>query len=300
MPTAKIESVRFRSVPFQNPTSKLPGSDDEDSSPSKSKATKKAPHPSSSGEKPTNHSTNRAQTWRSSSKNDKDEDTIKQDEKTFLTPNQKKKIAFINHQFHTTADTVHAYVVFAHPPPPESTVERAKNVPPPPPVMDPYEAAKLAVEKCNNTVFMERVIRVDRVGSKAKLPGGLEGDGALGEAGIGALGDADPKYTIFVGNLDFASKEEDLRAFFESLVVKEKGPPPPASKDGMEVDGEDSRKSQHSSWVVRVRIVRDKETQLGKGFAYVQFSVRSSLFPAACRVEPPTKCIFIVGQGMRG
>ena len=35
----------------------------------------------------------------------------------------------------------------------------------------------------------------------------------------------DPKATIFVGNLDFACKEEDVRAFFEKLMVEEKGAP---------------------------------------------------------------------------
>ncbi|RXW16531.1 hypothetical protein EST38_g9328 [Candolleomyces aberdarensis] len=258
VPSAKIESIRFRSVPFQNPTSKLPGSDDEDSAPSKTK--RPASQPS---EKPTNHSTNRAQSWRTTSKDD-DEDAVKKDEKSYLTPHQKKKIAFINQQFHSTADTVNCYIVFAHSVP---TQHQGKNVPPPPPVMDPYEAARIAVEKGNNTVFMERVVRVDRVGlTSKKASGGVVAEGVDGE--VGAQGDADPKYTIFVGNLDFASKEEDVRVFFEGLVVKEKGAPPVA-EDGMDVDGE-SKKA--SSWVVRVRIVRDKETQLGKGFAYVQFS----------------------------
>ncbi|KAJ2922218.1 hypothetical protein H1R20_g14878, partial [Candolleomyces eurysporus] len=220
--------------------------------------------PPHSSEKPTNHSTNRAQSWRTTSKDD-DEDAVKKDEKSYLTPNQKKKIAFINHQFHSTADTVNCYIVFAHSVPPQ---HQGKNVPPPPPVMDPYEAARIAVEKGNNTAFMERVIRVDRVGlASKKSSGGVVAGGVDGE--VGAQGDADPKYTIFVGNLDFASKEEDVRVFFEGLVVKEKGAPPVVAGDGMDVDGE-SKKA--GSWVVRVRIVRDKETQLGKGFAYVQFS----------------------------
>ena len=148
---------------------------------------------------------------------------MKKDEKTYLTPNQKKRIAFINHQFHSTADTVNCYTVFAHPQPHQDkeSESRAKNVPPPPAVMDPYEAARITVEKGNNTVFMERVVRVDRVSARAKgvSAGAVDGHGEAG----GAMGDADPKYTIFVGNLDFASREEDVRAFFENLVIKEKG-----------------------------------------------------------------------------
>jgi nucleolar protein 12 len=33
---------------------------------------------------------------------------------------------------------------------------------------------------------------------------------------VGLVGD--PKLSVFVGNLDFASKEEDLRVFFEGVV----------------------------------------------------------------------------------
>ncbi len=31
--------------------------------------------------------------------------------------------------------------------------------------------------------------------------------------------ETDPRLSIFVGNLDFASKEEDLRVFFETLMA---------------------------------------------------------------------------------
>lgn len=253
VPGAKIESVRFRSVPFQNPTSKLPTSDDEGDAPAKPKSV--PPHLAS------NHASVRSLTWRTKL-DEKDESVVKQDEKKYLTPGQKKKIAFIHGEFHGEADSVNAYVVFAHPLP-EGT--RPANLPPLPMTIDPYDAAKLAVEKCNNTIFMERVIRVDRVGVKGKAAVPASDDKEA--EGAGSLLDADPKFTIFVGNLDFASKEEDLRVFFENLVVSEKGPAP-TTGDEEEEDGV----KKPASWVVRVRIIRDKETQLGKGFAYVQFS----------------------------
>ena len=95
----------------------------------------------------------------------------------------------------------------------------------------------------------------------------------------------DPKATVFVGNLEFTSKEEDLRAFFETLVCEERGKP--GEKRGDESDEEDDESesdvddddggakdsSKPRAWVKRVRIIRDRDTQLGKGFAYVQFVV---------------------------
>ncbi|KAF9013161.1 hypothetical protein BDQ17DRAFT_1404729 [Cyathus striatus] len=240
VPSAKIESTRFRSVPFQAPTSKLPTSDDEDD-------TKKS--------KPRQHDLARTSAWRVQSK---DEEDAMKDDKKFLSKNQKKKIAFISQEFHSSADSVNAYIVFAHPVPVELQ-NRAPNVPPPKEVMDPYDAALEAVEKGDGTIFMERLIRVDLVGKSAagkeeKKPTGVE---------------PDPKLSIFVGNLDFASKEEDLRVFFEGVVSAELGPPPEAK----EVESEDGVKKP-KTWVTRVRIVRDRDTQLGKGFAYIQFADR--------------------------
>lgn len=113
---------------------------------------------------------------------------------------------------------------------------------------------------------MERVLRVDLVGKKH-----LGTDTTRGEDLDVGLVDADPKSSVFVGNLDFASKEEDLRVFFEGVVSAERGPPPQN-----EDDEDDDNVRKPMAWVVRVRVVRDKETQLGKGFAYVQFAVRFS------------------------
>ena len=84
-----------------------------------------------------------------------------------------------------------------------------------------------------------------------------------------------------------ASKEQDLRVFFEGLVIAEKGPPPSISdesaseaeddesegEDGDEKKGPANGVKKSRTWVKRVRIIRDKDTQMGKGFGYVQFAV---------------------------
>lgn len=232
LPTAKIESMRFRSIPFQTPTSKLPSDGDT----------------SSDKKKVRQHERDRALAWLGANSKD---DTPKAEEKKFLTPSQKKKIAFINHDIHSSADSVHAYIVFAHPILPES---RPANLPPPPPMMDPFEAVQLAVEKCDGSIFMDRMLRVDAVRCPTSSTNTASTSSAIG----------DPKLTVFVGNLDFASKEDDLRVFFEGLVNVERGPPVnESSPDG----------AKPKAWVTRVRMIRDRDTQLGKGFAYVQFAV---------------------------
>ncbi|KAM6494529.1 hypothetical protein JOM56_010890 [Amanita muscaria] len=226
VPTAKLESIRFRSIAFHSPTDSKDGRE---------------------------HDKVRAATWR------EEQDSKEKDEKKFLTPNQKKKIAFINQEFHSTADTVHAYAVFAHSVPlPPSAPERQSSKE----VKDPYEAAQIAAKHCDGTMFMDRLLRVDVVGKSSA-----------------AQTDTDPKLTIFVGNLDFASKEEDLRIFFEGVISQEKGGPPPSPPQVQEDEDEEEDTAKSSvkkarTWVTRVRVVRDRETQLGKGFAYVQFADR--------------------------
>ncbi|KIM43189.1 hypothetical protein M413DRAFT_444003 [Hebeloma cylindrosporum] len=251
LPTAKIESIRFRSIPFQTPTAKLPGSDDEGETPS----TKTTTQPKKGSR---THEKERASAWRSKL-DEKDEESVQKDEKRFLNPAQKKKIAFINQEFHSTADTINAYIVFAHTPNVEG---RSANLPPLPPTMDPYQAALSAAEACDGTLFMERMLRVDLVGKSKAGRVNQAPDGTVMSSSL----DTDPRLSIFVGNLDFASKEEDLRIFFEGVVSAERGPPPE--------NAERNESNKPSTWVTRVRIVRDKDTQLGKGFAYVQFSDR--------------------------
>lgn len=122
----------------------------------------------------------------------------------------------------------------------------------------PDEAAKGAVTALDNMQYMGHTLRADTVGG-----------------GIG-----DPKRTVFVGSLDFASHEEDVRVFFEGLVSAERGPRIAVTGDDSNSDNEEdtddlnAHEAKPKTWVTRVRIIRDKDTQLGKGFAYVQFSVR--------------------------
>lgn len=213
------------------------------------------------------HDRDRTSLWRA----DQEESEIKGDDKKFLNPKQKKKIAFINREFHSNADSVNAYIVFSHPAP---TMSRPANVPPLE-VMDPYQAAKVSAERCDGTLFMERLIRIDLASKNVKA--------VKNTGGQIAVTDSNPKLSIFVGNVDFACKEEDLRAFFEGVVSGERGPP-----------GEDESENKDGArrpnlWVTRVRIIRDKETQLGKGFAYVQFAVGDSIVEIYCGLisRPP-------------
>lgn len=249
VPSAKIESTRFRSVAFQKPTAELPSED-----PSSSKTAGKPKE-----KEGRQHDRDRAASWRAAQDKDAEDEAASAPAKTFLTPKEKKRIAFIKQEIHSGVDSVNAYVVFAHPVPAEN---RPKNLPPPKHVMDPYEAAKTVVKAANGSVFMERTLRLDLA---------VKGKGKAVELADAELV-GDPKATVFVGNLDFASKEEDVRAFFEGLMTVERGPPPASSAD---TEGENKTEaSKQPSWVKRVRLIRDKDTLLGKGFGYVQFAVR--------------------------
>ncbi|KAH9999636.1 hypothetical protein BJV74DRAFT_709618, partial [Russula compacta] len=208
VPEAKIESLRFRSVAFERPTSAA------------------APAPRA-------HSLERTAEWR----------TAKGDEASAPQPRlsaaDKKRIAFIKHDFHAEADAVTVYVVFAY----------GGD-------LAPDEAAKRAIAALDNTLYMGCTLRADIVG---------------GASGIG-----NPKCTVFVGSLDFASREEDLRVFFEGVVSAERGPRSAVAGDSDSDDegGTSAHGAKPKTWVTRVRIVRDKDTQLGKGFAYIQFADR--------------------------
>ncbi|KZO90097.1 hypothetical protein CALVIDRAFT_507275 [Calocera viscosa TUFC12733] len=246
VPNSEVESIRFRSVAFKNPTSQLPEEDDKKGQPSAKDLKSKE----------------RAQKWRKQAA-DPSAGIV------FLSEAEKKKVAFIKGEIHDGIDTVNAYVVFAHPT--EETKEGETSA------VSPAEVAKLVVEAANGTTFLSKTLRVDHVGKQA--------------AGWGT---ADPKLTVFVGNLDFAAKEEAIRSFFEELVKTERG-------------------DTENTWVKTVRVVRDKATQLGKGFAYVSVADREcvdhilaadaeqlkfakrTLRVQRCKVAPSTKSTPVKG-----
>lgn len=120
--------------------------------------------------------------------------------------------------------------------------------------MNPYEAAE-KILTANGSIFLERTIRVDKL-RKPSAEGLATATTALGKRDAWLPSGTDPKRSLFVGGLDYASKEEDVRVFFEELVKAERGP-----KEG------------GGRWVTEVRLIRDRETQMGKGFGYVHFVV---------------------------
>ena len=214
VPGANIDSLRFRSVAFQRPTSAAPVT------------------------RP--HSLERTAEWRATKV---DEVPAPQPR---LGSGDKKRIAFMKHELHEEVDAVTIYVVFAY------GADLAPDV-----------AAKGAVAALDNHQYMGHTLRADTIGG-----------------GIG-----DPKRTVFVGSLDFASREEDVRVFFEGLVSAERGPRSAVTGDDSDTENEEgtddpnAHGSKPKTWVTRVRIIRDKDTQLGKGFAYVQFAVGVSRHP---------------------
>ncbi|WWD16502.1 hypothetical protein CI109_100928 [Kwoniella shandongensis] len=237
-PTAKIESIRFRSVPFATPTAALPTDDPEKDENQRAKREKE-----------------RAKAWRSqqdaegTTKKSKNRGDDQVDEaKVFIDAKGKRKVAFIKKEFHSELGSCNAYVVFGHPHP-----DRAANVAP---ILDPYEAATKVLE-ANGSSVLERTIRVDSL----RLPSAValaSASNALSKRDAWLPSGTDPKKSLFVGGLDYAAKDEDVRAFFEELIKAERG-------------------AGEGRYVTGVRIVRDQQTQLGKGFGYVHLADRESV-----------------------
>ncbi|KAG8994653.1 hypothetical protein FRB94_009755 [Tulasnella sp. JGI-2019a] len=185
----------------------------------------------------------------------------------YLTTNQKKRLAFIKGDLHDKADVTNCYVVFGHTAPQpaphvaEAVEDPNKNPVPDPDILHPAEIARLVVQDMDASTFQDRTIRVDRVG-KAKLADSLTSTSRKD----------DMKRTVFVGSLAFEATEEDVRAFFEAAVEEERGEIEGGEEEEEEdTDGGGVSGRPKKAWVQSVRVIRDPDTQLGKGIAYVTF-----------------------------
>ena len=110
-------------------------------------------------------------------------------------------------------------------------------------------AAREAVKRLNGTTVLDRHLRVDGVAHPAKT---------------------DHRRCVFVGNLGFVDDESLIRAAEEKEGGEgkpKKAKPPGDVEEGL------WRQFEKAGAVESVRVVRDKTTRVGKGFAYVQFKV---------------------------
>ena len=233
---------------FKNPTTKLEETEDEPST----RSTKQS------------RQLKRAAEWRDQQEAEgskgsrRDQEEAAEDrkgEKQYMTPAEKRRLAAIKGETHDEAvATTNAYVVFAYRrPSAEGEGANATEG-----QMDPFAAAQEAAAGLDGTIFAEHAIRADRSGQP--------------QSADRASSATEPRLSVFVGNLDFASSEDALRAFFEKVLQEEQG----HRQTGNTLGDETSAKA--NGWVSRVRIVRDRDSQLGKGFAYVQFAVRFIFF----------------------
>ncbi|KAI9681162.1 MAG: Nucleolar protein 12 [Caeruleum heppii] len=108
-------------------------------------------------------------------------------------------------------------------------------------------AAREAARKLNGTVVLDRHLRVDEVAHPAKT---------------------DNRRCVFVGNLGFVDDESLMNAAKEAENGEKR-----TSKTRPPADVEEGlwRQFGKAGTVESVRVIRDPQTRVGKGFAYVQF-----------------------------
>lgn len=113
--------------------------------------------------------------------------------------------------------------------------------------------AREAARRLNGTVVLDRHLRVDEVAHPAKI---------------------DHKRCVFIGNLGFVDDESNIdEANAAEGREKRKG-----KKEPSDVEEGLWRAFAKCGTVESVRVIRDSKTRVGKGIAYVQFTVRFRSF----------------------
>ena len=109
-------------------------------------------------------------------------------------------------------------------------------------------AAREATKRLNGTIVLDRHLRVDSVAHPAKQ---------------------DHRRCVFVGNLGFVDDPNSMNANEDDANNKR----PRKVKEAADIEEGLWRQFSKAGTVESVRVVRDKTTRVGKGFAYVQFEV---------------------------
>lgn len=115
-------------------------------------------------------------------------------------------------------------------------------------------AAQEAVKKLNGTSILDRHLRVDSVAHPAQIK---------------------HRRCVFVGNLGFTDEDNTI----DSTMAKDTGKINQKKKQPADLEEGLWRHFGKAGKVESVRVVRDKNTRVGKGIAYVQFQVN---WPCCC------------------
>lgn len=264
----RIESIRFRSIPFSTPTDDFTAQNPVEAEKGARKRQRTLAHKEARNE------------------------AAGDQKKVFLSGSQKRKVAFIRQEVNERADGLNAYVTLTPLPAQGVAALQASNGDAKTERLSAPVLAALLAASADGSIFEDRHLRTDLVMplSPAEIvEAGLDrvktSDGTMLGTSVAAGKGVDfqaRQKTVFVGNMDFETKEEELRAFFHSLLESERGVAPeaerldftqcprlPAPDVGNAATA--GAKGRECSWVRGVRIVRDAATQMGKGFGYVRF-----------------------------
>lgn len=125
-------------------------------------------------------------------------------------------------------------------------------------VLSTDAAARKVALQLNGTIVLDRHLRVDSMGHPAKV---------------------DHKRCVFVGNLSFVDEATTIEETEEGGKKGKRAREPADVEEGL------WRVFSKAGKVESVRVIRDKETRISKGFAYVQFESENAVEAALLMSE---------------